>query len=131
MSYEDYSLNSPRQLRSQSRDIGRDRKTAPPTLCSEDRLRFLNACQHSGKCSGGAMKDKRIRVRRTDGWGCNSCAWAHPYPQPTSGEIEPRENMLAEFHLHRCQRNPMRKKKTCEDMNQPAARILMEATARH
>jgi hypothetical protein len=69
----------------------------------------------------------KIEEQGFEGYRCSSCAWRHPYPF-IAGELEPRDDLMAAFHLHRCRQNPLPKKKTREDVNQAAARIVREAT---
>ena len=61
------------------------------------------------------MKLGRSLVKRKDGrvvrWGCDSCAWMRPN-LTTIGE--PRENLHAAFHMHRCEQNQMAQKSVAE-----------------
>jgi hypothetical protein len=48
----------------------------------------------------------RSKEARFEGWGCSGCGWTHPHPPNNAEEIEPRENVEATFHLHRCEKYP-------------------------
>ena len=48
----------------------------------------------------------RRKETRFEGWGCSVCGWVHPYPRINAEDIEPRENIEARFHLHRCEKYP-------------------------
>jgi len=50
----------------------------------------------------------RHKEARFEGLGCSECAWNRSYPKVNElSKIEPRENLDAAFHLHRCENHPM------------------------
>lgn len=62
-----------------------------------------------------------------NGPACSTCGWTHPYPRLTA-DIDSEKELQQAFDEHDCSQHQRPKKKSREDVNQAAARIIREAT---
>jgi Zn-finger protein len=51
-----------------------------------------------------------VRSRRSEvqAWECSECGWVHSSSSILDEMFEPREDLEAAFHLHKCERYPQR-----------------------
>jgi hypothetical protein len=66
---------------------------------------------------------ERHKEVRLDGWACAACGWFYPYPKATTNVFNPREDMKAAFHLHKCEQFPISQDRE-GDANLPRRRIF-------